>query len=259
MKIFSKDMIITIIIGIILCIIVLISFGKKETVVTSTEEYYPNLYVSKNYNPSPMEPETVYLTFDDGPSKNTDELMKILARYDVKATFFVLGKNNEYISKVKDLNECGHTVAPHTYSHNYEQIYAWTDSYIKDFNQIFELIQENGGGKSSIFRFPGGSKNSTVAPWARVAIIDEMNRRGFTYYDWNIVSGDDTPVVLAPEVLYQNVIKQEKGKESLVILFHDSDLYTTTPKAVELVIKHYLEKGWKFAPLTKDVAPIQFS
>lgn len=128
----------------------------------------------------------VYLTFDDGPSARTDEILEILDKYGVKATFFVVGANEEGdLERMQKIVAAGHTLAIHSYSHDYKKIYASVEAYLEDFNQMFCQIYEATGVKPQIFRFPGGSVNSYNVG-IHQQLIAEMTRRGFVYFDWNV-------------------------------------------------------------------------
>ncbi|MCF0261131.1 MAG: polysaccharide deacetylase family protein, partial [Erysipelotrichaceae bacterium] len=97
--------------------------------------------------------KTVYLTFDDGCSGQTDQILDTLEAYDAKATFFVInGQNNE---KLKKIQERGHSIGLHSYSHNYDQIYSSEDAYFSDLNQISDVVYEQTGMRPDIIRFPG--------------------------------------------------------------------------------------------------------
>ena len=87
---------------------------------------YPGLYVSKpDYVPHEAGDKVVYLTFDDGPSNLTIPVLDVLDRYGIKATFFVVGKTSEEDKEaLRQTVDRGHTLAVHTYTHQYEEIYA---------------------------------------------------------------------------------------------------------------------------------------
>ena len=176
--------------------------------VEQTEELFPDLWVEREEEQIPLQEKTVYLTFDDGPSKNTKELRRVLNKYGVKATFFVTHERPEQVGEMAELAREGHTVAPHAYTHDYGKIYSWLEGYLEDFEQIFTLVKEQTGNTPKIFRFPGGSRNANANPYVLADIVKEMERRGFTYFDWNVVSGDDTAVVYPPETLAENVFRQ---------------------------------------------------
>ena len=123
-------------------------------------ELYPDFYAPQDFCATERVENTVYLTFDDGPSARTDEILKTLAEKDVKATFFVVGQNDEAnLQRMRDIVEQGHTIGMHTYSHDYEKIYASVEAYLEDMYQIFCQIKETTGVTPTVFRFPGGSIN----------------------------------------------------------------------------------------------------
>ena len=145
------------------------------------------------------EGKTVYLTFDDGPSDRTDEILAILDKYNVKATFFVMPRKTDVCYKrLRAIVDAGHTIGVHTYSHDYNIMYASVEAYLEDFNKAYEIVVDATGIKPDIFRFAGGSLNDRS-----YKIIAEMTRRGFTYYDWN-ASGDDS--VSSPKPTTQSII-----------------------------------------------------
>lgn len=221
---------------------------------------YSRITVPTNVNKESK--KTVYLTFDDGPSKNTSHLLAILKKYNIKATFFVIGPVDDtkknYPELLKAIVTEGHTIAPHTYSHDYSKIYSSCQNFMEDFSQIKNLITDTVSVDSCIYRFPGGSRNRNASVDIVNQVIETLKQQGYVYYDWNIVSGDDTAVVYSPETLYNNVITKIDNFDSPVILFHDASLCTTTADAVDLIIAELLKRGYTFAPLTKDVEPMQF-
>ena len=189
------------------------------------------------------------LTFDDGPSKSTEKILDILDEHDIKACFFVIGAGKEKGQEIiKEIHSRGHLVCPHSFSHKYEEIYSSSEAYMKDFEEICDYIEEATGELPKIFRFPGGSKNSLgVKNGVMNEIKKKTKEKGFSYLDWNVVSGDDTPTVYPPERLLENIKKDlKKAKSPAVILFHDTYHNKTTPEATELCIKHLEELGYTF-------------
>ena len=85
--------------------------------------------------------KVVYMTFDDGPSENTDKILKILKKYDAKATFFVTGNNQKYNSSIKKAYKQGNTIALHTYTHDYATVYSSTDAYFEDLQKISDMVK----------------------------------------------------------------------------------------------------------------------
>ena len=231
--------------------------GNQGCLSIDYQELYPDLYV-KPSKKEIKEPNTLYLTFDDGPSGRTAEILDILKQQDIKATFFIVGKEG---SKEKDLMKRivdeGHTIGVHTYSHIYTNIYESVGSYLEDFNLTSELIYATTGVKPDIFRFPGGSINKYSA-LNYEEIIAEMTRRGYAYYDWNASSGDANSNATANSV-YNNATQSSGGKERIILLMHDSASKSYTVAALPGIIEYYKTRGYKFDRITNDVSPISFN
>ena len=208
------------------------------------------------YNDGSMEgPKVIYLTFDDGPYKYTDQLLDILDKYNVKATFFTTSAYPDYAYCIKEEAQRGHTVAVHTATHNYSKLYASTDAYWADFDQQNAVIEQQTGSKSKLFRFPGGSSNTVSKNYCRgvVSQIAQQSReKGYVYFDWNVSSGD-AGETSSSDVVFNNVTSQvaansQYGKPS-VVLQHDIKDFSVN--AVERIIQWGLENGYSFKPLTE--------
>ena len=228
--------------------------GTVDTskVGTYTIKYsYNKLSVSRKvvvYEPSKEEPSSnkkiIYLTFDDGPSKYTRKLLDILDKYDVKATFFVVGTNT---SIIKEEYERGHAIGVHSLTHNWS-IYKSLDAYLDDFNKMNDIIEKQTGSRSMIFRFPGGSSNSVSRRYATgivQKIADYMTKAGYVYFDWNVSAGDASSNT--GEEVYRNVINGVKNCSKCVILMHDSKQKTVNQ--VENILKTFIERGYEFRTL----------
>lgn len=204
----------------------------------------------------PQEEKVVYLTFDDGPSPVTGQILDILKEEDVKATFFVINTKDEYIPFMQRAVAEGHTIGVHSMSHSYKDIYRSVDAYLDDFTKCYNYIFDNTGVSPSIFRFPGGSVNNYNSH-TRKAIAEEMLRRGYIYFDWNVESGDSGKNISA-DTIYNNIIKGCKGKNRAVIIMHDAHNKSSTAQALAPVIKKLKEDGWQFGCLTNEVRPVVF-
>ncbi|MDR0469689.1 MAG: polysaccharide deacetylase [Peptococcaceae bacterium] len=200
---------------------------------------------------------TVYLTFDDGPGVNTKAVLDILKRYNIKATFFIVGymvntpaREDLLIRIVEE----GHAIGVHTYSHVYKDVYESLDAFLDDFALTSARIEEVTGVKPDIFRFPGGSLNSHNERWGNT-IISEMLSRGYRYYDWNTGSGD-TGENADADSIYDAVISQVHGNPYSVVLMHDGG--GSRPRTVEAlpeIIDRLLREGYRFDRLTNQVKP----
>ena len=147
---------------------------------------------------------TVYLTFDDGPREGT------------------------------------------TASHNYSYIYSSIDNYFNDLESVQDRVYKITGNKSKIIRFPGGSSN-TISRRYKVGIMSELTKevvkRGYRYYDWNILSGDAGETTDS-RVVYQMVTEKLSKDRVNVVLMHDIKSYTKD--ALRDIIKYGKENGFIF-------------
>lgn len=200
----------------------------------------------------------IYLTFDDGPSANTDRILDILKEYDVKATFFVIGRTDESSQKrYQRIVEEGHTLGMHSYSHKYQEIYESRDAFAKDMSRLQEYLYELTGVWPRIYRFPGGSSN-TVSRTDMSELIQYLTDLGITYYDWNVASGDAVSQLLPTATIVNNCLGSIEAHEESVILFHDAAEKTTTVEALPLIIEAVKERGDAvILPITDDTVPVQ--
>lgn len=195
----------------------------------------------------------IYLTFDDGPSIYTDEILNILDKYNVKATFFVVcSKDLPEFSK--KYIEKGHTIGLHSCTHKYSDIYSSEEAYFNDLNKLSNIIEESSGYKSKYIRFPGGSSNS-VSKFNRgiiTRLANKLKDQGYKYYDWNIDSNDAGGA--SSEQVYSNVIGalENNDRNISMVLMHDTKV--STKDALENIIKKALEMGYTFGNIN-DYTP----
>lgn len=201
-------------------------------------------------------PKRVYLTFDDGPSDYTDEILDILAANDVKATFFVIGHDEEYYDAYRRIVEEGHTIGLHSYSHVYEDFYQSVDSFAMELTRLNELLYDVTGTGSSIFRFPGGSSNS-VCPLPVQNYIAYLNENGIRYYDWNSLSGDAVTTGLSPWQLVNNIMKDVRNNQDSIVLMHDLNTTHATVESLQLLIDTLREEGYEILPIDQETPLIQ--
>ena len=221
---------------------------------------YPDLYAESYPEGFKEDNGTIYLTFDDGPSKNTMDIINILDRYDIKATFFFNGGTDETtMERMKAVADAGHSIGIHSISHDYEKVYESVESYLEDFNATYNCIYEATGVKPQIFRFPGGSINN-YNRFVYMQIIAEMTRRGFIYYDWN-VSGEDAVHGADWTSIYNNVMTgiRNNSADRAIVLLHDSNDKYATVTVLEDVIDALLREGYSFGQIDKSVKPVTFS
>lgn len=199
----------------------------------------------------------VYLTFDDGPSTRTETILEILNEYGVKATFFVVGKEDEYSMEMyKKIVEDGHTLGMHSYSHQYSVIYQSVEAFASDMERLETLLRTATGEDVKLFRFPGGSSN-LVSNIGMQEFIQYLNSEGITYFDWNVSSGDATSKELEAETLVQNVVQDVEIYKSSVVLMHDAADKPNTVEALPKLIEQLQAMDVEILPITEDVEPIQ--
>ncbi|MBO6154095.1 MAG: polysaccharide deacetylase [Lachnospiraceae bacterium] len=199
----------------------------------------------------------VYLTFDDGPSENTNEILDILDDYGVKATFFVVGKPEEEYKGIyqRIVNE-GHTIGMHSYSHKYSEIYSSLDVFKNDFEQIQNLIYDTTGVESVYYRFPGGSSNK-VSNIDMSQYIQYVNDQGVKYFDWNVSSGDATSLAYTPDDLVENVMNDVVKYKTSVVLMHDTEAKDATVQALPKLIEELQKAGALILPIDGETTVIQ--
>ena len=199
----------------------------------------------------------VYLTFDDGPSGNTGEILDILAEYDVKATFFVVGKEEEkYQPLYKRIVEEGHTLAMHSYSHKYNEIYQSRESYVEDLTKLQEFLYNTTGVWCRYCRFPGGSSN-TVSRVDMHELIDYLEEQDMSYFDWNVSSGDASSAYISPDAIVRNSTARLQEFQEAIILLHDaSDKDSTVEALPKLIEQIQAMEDTKILPITDDTEAI---
>lgn len=204
----------------------------------------------------PLDSKIIYLTFDDGPGMYTKRILDVLEEYNVKATFFVTNQFPKYEYLIKNEYEKGHAIGVHTYSHNYKKIYSSFENYIDDVNKMNEIIKKYTGNFSNILRFPGGSSN-TISRKYKKGIMTELTREvsnlGYTYFDWNVASGDVNGY--SKNRIYKRIIKSLNDKPT-IILMHDTKYNTL--KVLPEIITYAKQNGYRFEVLSENSYNIHF-
>lgn len=191
----------------------------------------------------------IYLTFDDGPGQYTQQLLEVLEKYDVKATFFMV--NTNYSKKTETMQQivsAGHAIGIHSMTHQWS-IYDTEEAFLADLYGMQKIIYDATGVTTKLMRFPGGSSNSQAPAGMMNALTRKVTALGFTYFDWNVDSNDAGGTNTTGGV-YENVINQIDGKTSAVVLQHDIKSYSV--EAVEKIIRWGLANGYTFLPLSED-------
>lgn len=213
-------------------------------------EYSRQVKVVKNVTPKKIgmsDEKVIYLTFDDGPSANTGKILDILDKYNAKATFFVTGNGKKYNKYIKEAHDRGHTIGLHTYSHNYNEVYKSVDAYFDDLNKIGQMVKDEIGYVPHYIRFPGGSSNTKSKHFCKglmTTLVNEVQNRGYQYYDWNgdttDAAGNNRPV----SALIKNGTSSHA--KNINILAHDTQAKSTTVEALPKIIEYYQKLGYQF-------------
>jgi peptidoglycan/xylan/chitin deacetylase (PgdA/CDA1 family) len=203
------------------------------------------------------EKKKVYLTFDDGPGQYTNDILDVLKEYDVKATFFVVGRTDEAsLAAYKRIVEEGHTLAMHSYTHDYSGVYKSLKSFKKDIQTLSDLLYETTGVRTTYYRFPGGSSN-TVSKVSIKKCISYLNKEGITYFDWNVVNGDATGKNYTAKQLTANVMEGVHQNNNSMVLMHDTVSKDTTLKSLPSLIKKLQKEGYVLLPISEYTNPVQ--
>lgn len=206
----------------------------------------------QDWNFEKSERKVMYLTFDDGPSKNTQRVLDILDQYGCKATFFVIGHDVDYFPMIAEAYHRGHTIGLHSMTHEYSDVYASTDAYFEDLEEIGEVVKEQIGYVPCFVRFPGGSSN-TVSRNYEDGIMTQLSQmvpeRGYQYYDWNLACGDGATVT-TEEIYAETLIEPESS--NIMLLCHDAGAKDTTVEALLAIIEHFQARGYSFEAIDRS-------
>ncbi len=232
---------------------------EPTPVPTDTPEPTATPKPSQAANPS-YQGRTIYLTFDDGPYKYTDQVLDILDRYNIKATFFTVGNFvKAYPEQAKHIVERGHVLGCHSQTHEMANLYHGTDGFKKELNQWRETVKSVFGydAGAHVMRFPGGTTNSTIGGRKnRGPYVEAANSLGYKAFDWNVClndrwlagNKDGLPLNEYFWKSYLDSLSMYKNIEPLVFLIHD-----TEPESVKIlprVIEDLIAKGFKFGVCT---------
>ncbi|MCY6483535.1 polysaccharide deacetylase [Clostridium aestuarii] len=233
------------------------NLAEKNKKLLANIEEKQNLYKKKMENV-----KIAYLTFDDGPSSNTQDILDILDKYDIKATWFVNAhKNLEYL--YKKIDENGHVIANHGYSHDYDKIYKSVDSFKENAKKLEEFISNiTGKPMSKMIRYNGGSNNTKSHRYGgndiMTKIIKEMDKEGYVYFDWNVDSTDASKYRQDKDKIVSSVLNYSKRKKQANILMHDLNPKTTTVQALPEIIEGLQKQGFIFDVLSENSYKPQF-
>lgn len=189
-----------------------------------------------------------YITFDDGPSKYTGQIISILNRYNAKATFFMIDSNmKKYPEQVNNIIENGNTPGFHSVSHDIHKLYKTNLSAKEEFDINSETFYKITGENTKIIRLPYGSK-----PYTPKDSYEALVEAGYKMWDWDI----DTQDWKSNSVeIVDNVAKYSQNKDEIVILMHEK---SQTVEALDSILKLLIEEGYVFLPISQDQEPQNF-
>ncbi|WP_130812569.1 polysaccharide deacetylase family protein [Olsenella sp. Marseille-P4559] len=194
----------------------------------------------------------VYLTFDDGPSANTQRVLDILDQCGAKATFFVVGHDPDHYGMIKKAYDDGNTIGLHSYTHDYAKVYSSEDAFFDDLDQIAQVVKDQIGYVPYLVRFPGGSSNTVSEKYCSGimdVLVNDVQERGYQYYDWNASSGDGA--VCTTDQVIENSCAYD-DYPNIILLCHDAATKDTTVEALPKIIEHYQALGYRFEAIDRS-------
>lgn len=228
--------------------------GKRagETKVFAKTKGGQKIEATITVNDKKQKNKTIYLTFESGPDRKvTGEILSILDKYNAKATFFVKGESaklNENI--LKEQHEKGHTIGILCQKEDYANIYSSVDAYLKDFYKAEKVIKNIIGERPMYWRFPGTSENYLLSKQMKKSIIDTLHKQHYTEIDFTAKINDSVGKKYSSEEMGEYGIKSlddaMKSGYVPVINIHDSSLMVRSPRALEIILKHYSKLGYDF-------------
>ena len=229
--------------------------------LTPVPDFSPFSPAASAFAASETEPETVSafpekwvcLTFDDGPSKTTPDVLSALNAAGVHATFFVVATdyNEKYLPLLTEAAAAGHQIALHSASHEYSDIYRSSEAYWKDIALLKERIAPYVNAEDIRYlRFPGGSTNTVSRRYGGKGLMkqlkSEAEQKGYQWVDWSVCAEDAVGGHPSADTIYRNVVRETGEQTDCVVLMHDSSSTRTTAEALPDIIRWYADNGYTF-------------
>ena len=187
----------------------------------------------------------VYLTFDDGPKKDTPELLSLLEELDVPATFFLVGLSvRAFPDYAKMIVDAGYAVGCHSMSHSYNRLKESTDYVARDLARFTALMQETADPEfgTDLYRFPGGS--TSYSSRTKNFVRDQ----GYAWFDWNVMTGDAQYTFKSDQAMLDYTLSQVKDKEVVILLMHEAK--ERTRRILPELVAFFRENGYEFRALS---------
>ena len=205
------------------------------------------------------QPGYIALTFDDGPSKETEKILDILKKRQVKATFFSIGRDDAFSKKMyQRIVKEGHTLGMHSYSHQYKEIYQSMDAFQADYERISNCLTAATGIKPLYYRFPGGS--TEVTEKLQMTDLDAyFNAQGASYFDWNVIAANNTTDDVSVNKMVDSVMNGVALYDTSIVLMYDSVDRKMTAKSLDSILDYLLKNGYEILPIDENTIPIHHS
>lgn len=211
-----------------------IPLDSLNLLIDVDREENTNTYLNFKKNTINEEDKVVALTFDDGPSKYTKDILDILKKYDACGTFFLIGNKVSFYGEVlREMLSEGNEIGNHSYDHKY--LTRLSEEEVKDeINKTQDEIKRVTGYTPTLFRPTYGGYNNTLKSYIDLTFVlwDADSR------DWSVKS---------TEGIMYNVFKDVKSGS--IILFHDNHEYSVN--ALPSVIKELKKQGYKFVTVSE--------
>lgn len=208
-------------------------------------------------------PNAIYLTFDDGPSDEvTPKILKILRKYNIPATFFIINYSDSDKETLQTMIGDGHTIGIHGYSHDYSEIYSSEEAFMTNVKKLADKLENDFGYMPFVLRFPGGSSNTISRNYSEgimSKLVKDVSEADYSYLDWNVDSEDATGNNVSVNRIVKNVTEGLKENRNNVILMHDTNAKATTAKALKKIIKYAKKNGFEFYAFQEDTQPVHHS
>lgn len=208
--------------------------------------------------------KSVFLTIDDGPSSTTGEILDILDKYDVKATFFVTAQNYPKVKGMyAEIKRRGHTIGAHSYTHSYALVYSSVANFFNDLDRLNKILLEETGSIPSLLRFPGGSNNHSSWQYSgpnfmKDKLIPAVLKKGYVYFDWNSVGNDAMIINPSKDYIVNQVFSTTKNLPNVIVLLHDINIPGTLA-ALPIIIQRFKSEGYAFKMLSTTSYKVQFN
>ena len=217
----------------VLCTVLTVSFFRLEIFATADMD----VVFTKSREPT----KKIALTFDDGPHpRYTERILRVLEKYNVKATFFVIGVNiQNYPEPLKKIYAAGHEVGNHTFHHDNQKDLS-SDNALSEMKACEQIIFDTIGTKPTVFRPPRGACNSDV--------ILAAQDLGYSVILWSIDTLDwkGTSSGCIVSTINNNICGGD------IVLMHDyTCMNNTTSDALEIVIPKLLSQGYQFVTVSE--------